>query len=308
MARGEGQQRRRERWFADGAAALRRTLSASGMEDLLPDGEFYACPLCLMTYGREAFEHGVFSDEHVPPHSTGGRALVLTCTRCNNTAGTAMDADASAREAVHDFIAGRSPGRALRAEYKIGEVTVQGTMTSENGAVIMNVVPKANNPKDVEAMTETLTTWAGAGAGGSIGFRFRERLSPTAASLSWVRAGYLTAFAALGWRYAFLECLNPLRAQLAAPEEDILPPLSFFDPAAASGRRQLLIVEEPAEMRSLAVVLGRHTVFLPWVAEPKSMDEIAAGLAWYSALPASRRRCTRKQIPWPAEPQYILDQ
>ena len=60
-------------------------------------------------------------------------------------------------------------------------------------------------------------------------------------------------------------------------------------------------------MRSLAVVLGRHTVFLPWVAEPKSMDEIAAGLAWYSGLPPSRRRCTRKQIPWPAEPQYILD-
>jgi hypothetical protein len=242
------------------------------------------------------------------PHSTGGRALVLTCTHCNHTAGTSMDADAAAREAVHDFMAGRFLSRALRAGYKIGEVTVQDNVTSENGAVIMNVVPKANNSKDVTAMTETLTRWADAGVGGSIGFRFRERLSATAASLSWVRAGYLAAFAALGWRYVFLKCLNPLRAQLAAPEQSILPPLSFFDPTAPRERRQLLIVEEPAEMRSLAVTFGRHAVFLPWVAEPKSMNEIAAGLAWYSALPASRRQCTRKQIPWPAEPQYALDQ
>lgn len=184
---------------------------------------------------RDAFEHGVFSDEHVPPHKMGGLVLALTCTHCNRTAGTAMDADAAAREAVHDFMAGRSLSRALRAEYKIGEVTVQGNVTSENGTVIMNVVPKANNPKDVTVMTETLMRWVDTGAGGSIGFRFRERLSPTAASLSWVRAGYLTAFAALGWRYVFLECLNPLRAQLAAPEQSILPPLSLLTPPQRAG-------------------------------------------------------------------------
>ena len=123
----------------------------------MPDGEFYACPLCLMTYGRDAFERGVFSDEHVPPDGSGGRVLLLTCTHCNNSAGTAMDADAAAREAVHDFLSGRSLSRVLRAEYNIGEVTVQGNVTSENGAVIMNVVPKANNPKNVTAITETLT-------------------------------------------------------------------------------------------------------------------------------------------------------
>ena len=118
---------RRERWFADGAAALRRTLNARGMADSLPRGEFYACPLCLTAYSRGAFEHGVFSDEHVPPRSTGGRVLVLTCTRCNSTAGAALDVDAAGREAVHDFLAGRSLGRDLRAEYKIGEVTVRAT-------------------------------------------------------------------------------------------------------------------------------------------------------------------------------------
>ena len=125
---------RRERWFADGAEALRRTLGGMGMADSLPDGEFYACPLCLQAYGRAALDYGVFSDEHVPPRSAGGHVLVLTCTRCNNTAGTAMDADAAAREAVHDLWAGRSLGRALRTEYEIGGVTVHGTVGRATGA------------------------------------------------------------------------------------------------------------------------------------------------------------------------------
>ena len=77
-----------------------------GMADSLPDGECHACPLCLTVYSRDALGHGVFSDEHVPPASTGGRVLVLTCTRCNSTAGSTMDAHAAGREAVRDFLNG----------------------------------------------------------------------------------------------------------------------------------------------------------------------------------------------------------
>jgi hypothetical protein len=299
---------RRERWFTDGAAALRRTLTAMGMGDSLPPtGQFYACPLCLTAYGRDAFEGGVFSDEHVPPRTAGGRVLVLTCRRCNNTAGTAMDADAAGREAVHDFLVGRSLGRDLRAEFAVGDVEVRGNINNVEGAIMMSVVPKANNPDDVTRMSQMLTQWADELVGGRIGFRFLERVSPAAATLSWVRAAYLAAFAAFGWRYVFLACLNPFRAQLAAPADIILPPIAFFDPSAPGERRQLLLVEEPARMRSLAVVLGRHTVFLPSVTEPRSFDDLAAALAWYSALSAPRRQCVRKDIPWPTEPHYALD-
>lgn len=98
----------RERWFAEGAVALRRTLSGMGMADSLPDSEFYACPLCLVAYGRDAFEAGMFTVEHVPPHSVGGDPLLLTCERCNSTAGTAMDSHAAGREAADDLFAGRS--------------------------------------------------------------------------------------------------------------------------------------------------------------------------------------------------------
>jgi hypothetical protein len=61
-------------------------------------------------------------------------------------------------------------------------------------------------------------------------------------------------------------------------------------------RRQLLILKEHGEMRSLAVALGRHNVLLPWVDEPKSVHEIAAGLERYSALPVSGRQGVRHKF------------
>ena len=298
----------RERWFTEGAAALRRTLSGMGMADSLPDGEFYACPLCLVAYDRAALEAGAFSIEHVPPRSTGGKPLLLTCEPCNSTAGTTMDAHAAGRQAAGNLFAGKPLKRALHAEFDVGGVTVRGNMNSANGAFLMDVVQEANKPKDITAITTTFGDWAAAGTGGAIGFKFRERMSPELARLSVVRAGYLAAFAALGWRYAFLECLQPLREQLAKPDMVTLPSLVFTDPAAEPGRRELLVTEEPSEMRTLAVVLGRHTVFLPRWDAPRSLEEISDGLAWYDALPASGKRCTRTRIPWPAYPQYALDQ
>lgn len=130
-----------------------------------------------------------------------------------------MDSHAAGREAVGDLFAGRSLRRALRAAFDVGGVMVYGNVNSENDAFMMNVVPKANNAKDVTAITETLKNWAAVGTGGRIGFKFREHMSPELARLSAVRAGYLAAFAVLGWRYAFLECLQPLREQLAEPDK-----------------------------------------------------------------------------------------
>ena len=107
----------RERWFVEGAAALRRHLAAIGRaEDLPPTGEYYACPCCLRAYGRDAPSDGTLTYEDVPPKSVGGRWLVLTCKQCNNTAGTRLDAQARLREEQLDFLAGRVPDRALSGQ------------------------------------------------------------------------------------------------------------------------------------------------------------------------------------------------
>jgi hypothetical protein len=299
----------RDRWFAEGAAALRNTLSAHGMQDMLPTaGEFYACPLCLVTYGRDALDHGVFTREHVPPRHAGGRVLVLTCKRCNDTAGSTIDAEAEGREAVHDFLAGLPTARDLHAEFDVGGARVRGNVSNTGAATFLSVVPQASNPKEVAEMRRILEALAAGGAGGSIGFRLVERVSVTSAKLSWVRAAYLAAFAALGWRYVFMACLGPVRDQLADPSADILPPLALRDSNSPRDRRQLLVVDEPADLRSLAVVIGRYTVFLPSWLEPQPVDTLAAAVAARSASSdPDRFQWVGKQIPWPSKPMYTLD-
>jgi hypothetical protein len=231
-------QKRQERWFADGAAALRRTLTTLNLPNPLPPtGEFYACPCCLMAYGRAALDLGILTDEHVPPRAVGGRRLLLTCADCNSSAGSALDAHAERREAIQNFLTSPEPGRALSVEVAVGNNIIRGAIRRTDDAWVMQVAPKANHPRQVEEATRTLSAWAAAreaADGRQIGLRFSERLLTVRAQLSWVRAAYLAAFSALGWRYVFLRCLDPLREQLAAPTANVLPPLAMVDPTASA--------------------------------------------------------------------------
>jgi hypothetical protein len=300
---------RRQRRFADGAAALRRTATAIGMGQVLPpDGDFYACPCCLTAYGPEALSARVLTDEHVPPDNAGGKKLVLTCARCNHEAGSRLDAHADRRTAAHDLVAGRGAGRALRAEIAIDGIVLYGNITAVGDALLLSVVPKANNPNDLDTAERILDGWTGQGAvDGRFGFRLDERVSVPNARLSWVRAAYLAAFAAFGYRYAFLAQLAELRAQLANPDVELLPPLTMVNDDAPPDLRQLLLVREPVELRSLAVTIGRHTVFLPTLDQPRSFGATAAALGALAAAPGRRPRLLGKEVPWPTEPRYDLD-
>jgi hypothetical protein len=298
---------RRERWFLEGAAALRRTVAAlSGPGDPpFPAGELYACPCCLGLFDRDDLEERLLTVEHVPPESVGGRELVLTCAACNGTAGGQFDAHAAHREALFDFLAGRGPDRALRAEFTIGGTRTHGNIQHAGDAFLLRVAPQASDPREHEAMTRTLDAWAASGEVPTdrMGFRLTRRVYEARARVSWIRAAYLAGFAAWGWRYVFLPHLNPLRAQLADPAAELLPPLALVDVDAPPGRRGIFLVQEPRELRSLAVALGRYTVFLPGLEEPQPVDDLAAALA-RAPKPFA---WTGKEAPWPAEPRYALD-
>jgi hypothetical protein len=301
----------RERWFTEGAAALFRTLAAIGQTDLLPSaGEFYVCPLCLGAYTRRALDGSEprLTLEDVPPKKVGGRPLVLTCRGCNNTHGSAIDAHASRREEAHDLLVGRDPGRDVRAEFTVGDIALQVRLDVVSDAFRLTVVEQANNPKEVAAAVSMLEASAAGAADGPIGFRLTDRILLVRAQLSWVRAAYLVAFASFGWRYVLLlSSLNLLREQLADPDADLLPPLALLDLDASPERRELLIVREPAELRSLAVVVGRYTVFVPWLEEPQSFEDLAGALGRLPGAPP-RVHFSGKKVPWPTEPRYAFDE
>jgi hypothetical protein len=108
--------------------------------------------------------------------------------------------------------------------------------------------------------------------------------------------------------------LAPLRAQLADPDATLLPPLALFDPGAAPDSRDLVVVQKPHELRSLAVVLGRYTVFLPGLEDPQPFASLASALSrspvqlTSPGAPGRRQIPWRgKRIPWPTRPMYALD-
>jgi hypothetical protein len=307
----------RERRFVEGSAALRRYFAAIGRSDALPPtGEYYVCPCCMRVHGREALSDGALTIEDVPPKSVGGRRLVLTCKQCNSTAGTRLDEQARLREEQLDFLTGRAPDRALAAEIIVGESTTRGDVRHVDDALLLFVDPKRSDPGQHAEMTKTLDQWAmGDRPGGPMGFELTKRVHVVRARLSWLRAAYLVAFAALGWRYIYMPYLPPLRAQLADPDATLLPPLALDDPDTPADRRDLLVVQEPHELRSLAVVLGRYTVFLPGLEDPQPFMSLASALSRSPMQLTSPGAPGRIQIPWrgkriawPTRPMYALDQ
>ena len=87
-------QRKKRDWFDRGAAAYALVRAEQLGEAVYP------CPICLTLFTVDALADGRLSSEHVPPECVGGHELVLTCKRCNNSAGTKLDADAAVKELV----------------------------------------------------------------------------------------------------------------------------------------------------------------------------------------------------------------
>jgi hypothetical protein len=214
----------RERRFIEGAAALSRHLAEiGGPQAVPPTGEYYVCPCCLTRYEREALSDGTLTIEDVPPKSVGGQWLVLICKQCNSTAGTQLDAQARLREEQLDLLTGRVLSRALTAKIMVGDSTTRRDIRHVGDAWLLFVDPKRSDPRQHAEMTKTLDQWAaGSSPGGPMGFELTRRVQLVRARLSWLRAAYLVAFAALGWRYIDTPLLAPLRAQLAAPDATLL--------------------------------------------------------------------------------------
>lgn len=54
------------------------------------DEEKYKCPLCLQSFSDEEVLNNL-TEEDVPQKSLGGKRILLTCKKCNNTSGYSID-------------------------------------------------------------------------------------------------------------------------------------------------------------------------------------------------------------------------
>jgi hypothetical protein len=301
---------KRLRWFDEGAPMLRLVAGRLGMGDKLPaDEEYYACPCCLTAYSRPAVIAGVLTEEHVPPQGLGGRGLVLTCVMCNSNSGTSFDAHAVRRLDAEDFARGRVNGRVLPATFQVDGIPLRGTAQWTEGGLQLFGVPKRNDPKVQAAHFQALDAYAESGnPNPNVSFTIHTRFDEARARLSWIRSAYLAAFAALGWSYIFREVMDPFRDQLKQPDAQIIPTYILRSPAASPGERRMLLVDQPDELRCVAVMLGEHTVFLPGIFRPLTCEQLAEVFA--SRRDADDKlnvNLNGKEMPWPQWPTYFLD-
>ncbi|WP_157881403.1 hypothetical protein [Streptomyces phaeochromogenes] len=284
-------------------------LELLGVADELPDEDFYACPCCLVAYPRAAVEVGLLTIEDVPPKSVGGRPLLLTCKSCNNTAGSDFDSHAATRADSDAFMRGQVTGRELSATVYIDGIPLRGVAQRTESGVQIFGVPKKNDPKVEAAHFEALNAYADSGDDQpNFSFTVHTRFDEVRARVSWIRAAYLAAFAALGWGYILREVMDPFRDQLKQPDVNILQTYFLRSPGASPDERRIILVERPRELRCVAVVLGEHTIFLPGLFEPLPYDELVEALA--------RRRQSGdrlsiqldgKAVPWPTRATYFMD-
>ncbi len=297
-------------WFRQGAGALRALARERGREDYaFPDSrDWYLCPLCIDTWlTSEEFGTGWLTVEHVPPEALEGSELVLTCKKCNNDAGGRFDGPAAEEQHIRQYLSGQS-GDPKTAALTVDGVTARVRMhVTGRTSMLFILDPKINKPGDVPLLVEHMRTLSETR---SADFRLdiapRLRYFPDRARVSWIRAAYLAAFALFGWKYILQTALDPIREQLMNPSAITLPPLSMYAPDGDPGRREIWVVKEPTEYRSLLVVAGQHSVFLPLPDDPRSLAELAGSLGAPAEGPVTYA-FTGTVFPWPSEPEHLLD-
>lgn len=180
----------------------------------------YCCPLTLAIVPRERID--VLSLEHCVPDGLGTTPFVLTLKQANNLAGSKIDFHLHRylrhKEFFQDGI-GRYEVRLLFGEQSLG-ATYTRRVGPSGTASDFQVVAGVTNPA---YLTEGALLAASGHAEFQIAFGQRDLYTTTLMRLAVLKAGYLCAFAELGYTFILAPCFNSVRTQIARPEESLLP-------------------------------------------------------------------------------------
>jgi hypothetical protein len=282
--------RKKREWFDLGAAAL--ALQSPGMYD----PSTYCCPICINPFTMEAIAEKRLSAEHVPPESVGGRELLLTCTACNNSAGTKLDAHAKTKEDVRIAKSG-AVGRPHRIKAFIGDLRVNGELHTSGGKYSLKIPPNINKPGTNEALRNL------ARAGTQLTVQ-HEPFSELGARISWLRSGYLTLFAEFGYKVALDPAMQIVRQQILESDERKM--ISFISDAQQDFPftvRRIMRVLDPQWHKGWVVQFGRYLVQLPSVGDMTFYERIAE-----YGVECGVQNTTYEYWGWPTKPTFGVAQ
>ena len=228
----------------------------------------YVCPLCLHAFPIEALEHPRgLTLEHAPPKALGGRIVALTCWPCNNGSGIGLDHEMQKADRPIDILRGEHAGdHLIRLRINDGP-SLTFRVNTQDRTFVMLGKDGVDDPAARVAFLAEMQRMQSEGFRSTDRFNmdfFKDRYNERRARAGWLRAAYLVAFAAFGYRYICGPALIPVRQQIRHPEQEIIPVASFgIAPTAPKTANHLMLSGEPAALRGVAVQMRRHIVLLP---------------------------------------------
>ncbi len=230
--------------------------------------------------------------EDVPPQALGGSPLVLTCQKCNTGHGGTLDSQLASMENLFNFHGGTMP-EPIRMEVQVGGVAMPAKVSACGGG-IMAVSGRGGTPP-LEVLKTSFDQQQ------SIRFTFPPfKYRP--ALLSVWRAGYLTAFAWLGYRYILRRDVQTVRRRLLDQNDETLSVFTMTAAEDSPGTRRIVVIKKPASQRSLIIQIGRHSAILPWVNSRPDLYDLLDQLGGRKAGMVSDM-----WRPWPTEPEFAMD-
>lgn len=251
---------KKQRWFDLGSANY--ALVKPGTSEVA----LYPCPICLELFTRDAVHDGRLTAEDVPPKSLGGRPWLLTCKKCNNFAGTTVDADALDHEEIREAMAGRD---IRRAEAIIGGRRIRGEVDYKAGQ--FKVLPEINPPDTGDYLRENIAI----GTQMQVDTRPRSELGK---NIGWLRAGYLIMVGEYGFKIAFDPAMEIVRRQIMEIDDrkmvTFLREEKHLNPLTVSNIG-ICRVLEPRDHRGWVVVIGRFLLDYPLRDDMSFYDRLA---------------------------------
>ena len=255
----------------------------------------FLCPLCLGWFT----ELDDLSLEHAPPKSVGGRHIAVTCRDCNSTAGHGIDAALRWTERVREF-GTQSMKKPMPATFTVGGVEQRVEAIFDENGLRIGGIPAANHPDVAPAMQAKLDELVGR-TDWSITLSFRTP-DTRAASIGWLRAGFLAAFALYGYSWVLgIRDVADVRRQILEPDAEILERYCLISNQDTPRERLVGLIREPEELVSVLALTNGCAIFLPSVTGTYArLDE----LEW---PPIGLHEFDGQFGPWPSRPLYSFD-
>lgn len=275
---------KRQQLYDAGVAALGRAMR------LPPDQQgLYACPTCLALSAIDDTGPYELTIDHIPPRVLKRPWLeVLTCWTCNNSAGRFLDNEVQKRRVVESL----EPGRPVRGRLTVGNLTVNADFKRGPSGPILEVNQLRNRPGANQEFVAAVK--AGDGRMNFTGAGYRPRRE----AVGLLRIAYLAVFGALGYSAVLSPVFERIRAQIANPDDRVIPHTWRAKDKAKDSARQIWFVVSP--LNCVGVQIDQDFVLLPIHGEPPLYEEL-------ERIGSAPLESKGAPMPLPARPLYQMD-